>query len=111
MPDAGILFTIIDDNRNSRFPNLPFNAGTAPAYGFTPEEAMSTITLNAVTIIGITDKTGSIETGKDDNIVVGKGDILHIRTNIVNDAFIPGRKVDLNNKQARCLVSMKRSMG
>lgn len=96
---AGVLFTINDDDANSRYRNLPFNAGTASAYGLSKEEALSAITLNAANILGIADKTGSIETGKDANIVVSEGDILDMRTNIVTQAFIQGRQVDLNNKQ------------
>lgn len=96
---AGVLFTINDDDGNSRYRNLPFNAGTAATYGLTKEEALSAITLNAATILGIADKTGSIETGKDANIVVSEGDILDMRTNIITNAFIQGRQVDLNNKQ------------
>ena len=96
---AGVLFTINDDDQNSRYRNLPFNAGTAAAYGLTKEEALSAITLHAATILGIADKTGSIETGKDANIVVSEGDILDMRTNIITHAFIQGRQVDLNNKQ------------
>jgi imidazolonepropionase-like amidohydrolase len=96
---AGVLFCINDDDANSRYRNLPFNAGTASAYGLTKEEALSAITLNAANILGIADKTGSIETGKDANIVVSEGDILDMRTNIITQAFIQGRQVDLNNKQ------------
>ncbi len=96
---AGVLFTINDDDANSRYRNLAFNAGTASAYGLSKEEALSAITLNAATILGIADKTGSIETGKDANIVVSEGDILDMRTNIITQAFIQGRQVDLNNKQ------------
>ncbi len=96
---AGVLFCINDDDANSRYRNLPFNAGTAAAYGLTREEALSAITLNAATILGIAGKTGSIETGKDANMVVSEGDILDMRTNIITNAFIQGRQVDLNNKQ------------
>jgi len=96
---AGVLFAINDDDANSRYRNLPFNAGTASAYGLSKEEALSAITLNAANILGVADKTGSIETGKDANIVVSQGDILDMRTNIITQAFIQGRQVDLNNKQ------------
>lgn len=96
---AGVLFTINDDDGNTRYRNLPFNAGTAATYGLSKEEALSAITLNAATILGIADKTGSIETGKDANIVVSEGDILDMRTNIITHAFIQGRQIDLNNKQ------------
>ncbi len=96
---AGVLFTINDDDGSSRYRNLAFNAGTAAAYGLSKEEALSAITLNAANILGIADKTGSIETGKDANIVVSEGDILDMRTNIITQAFIQGRQIDLNNKQ------------
>jgi hypothetical protein len=96
---AGVLFALNDNDENSRYRNLAFNAGTASAYGLSKEEALSAITLNAANILGIADKTGSIETGKDANIVVSEGDILDMRTNIITQAFIQGRQIDLNNKQ------------
>lgn len=96
---AGVLFTINDDDGNTRYRNLPFNAGTAASYGLSKEEALSAITLNAANILGIADKTGSIENGKDANVVVSEGDILDMRTNIITNAFIQGRQIDLNNKQ------------
>jgi imidazolonepropionase-like amidohydrolase len=96
---AGVLFALNDDDENSRYRNLPFNAGTAATYGLSKEEALSAITLNAATILGIADKTGSIETGKDANIIISEGDILDMRSNIITQAFIQGRQIDLNNKQ------------
>ena len=108
---AGVLFTINDDDGNSRYRNLPFNAGTASAYGLTREEALSSITLNAATILGIADKTGSIETGKDANIVVSEGDILDMRTNIITKAFIQGREISLDNKQKELFEKYKYKYG
>ena len=108
---AGVLFTINDDDGNSRYRNLPFNAGTAAAYGLTKEEALTAITLNAASILGIADKTGSIETGKDANIVVSEGDILDMRTNIINNAFIQGRQIDLNNKQIQLAEKYEKKYG
>jgi len=96
---AGVLFTITDNDAQTRGRNLPFNAGTASAYGLSKEEALQAITLNAAKIIGVGDKTGSIEVGKDANIVISEGDILDMRKNNVTDAFIQGRKIDLNDKQ------------
>lgn len=95
---AGVLFSISDDDSQTRGRNLPFNAGTAAAYGLTKEEALAAITLNAAKIMGVADKTGSIEAGKDANIVVSEGDILDMRTSNVTDAFIQGRKIDLTDK-------------
>jgi imidazolonepropionase-like amidohydrolase len=80
------------------YPNLPFAAGEAAAYGLTKEEALQTITLNMAKILGIDDITGSLEKGKDANIVVSTGDILDMKTNNIEYAFITGRNVDLDNK-------------
>lgn len=95
---AGVLFSITDDDPQNRGRNLPFNAGTAVAYGLTKEQALQAITLNAAKIMGIADKTGSIEVGKDANIIISEGDILDMRRSIVSDAFIQGRKIDLMDK-------------
>jgi imidazolonepropionase-like amidohydrolase len=78
--------------------NLPFAAGETVAYGLTKEEALQTITLNSAKILGIDDKTGSLEIGKDANIVVSTGDILDMSTNNIEYAFITGRNINLDNK-------------
>lgn len=96
---AGVLFAISDDDSGGRGRNLAFNAGTAATYGLTKEEALQAITLNAAKILDVADKTGSIEVGKDANIVISEGDILDMKSSIVTDAFIQGRKIDLTDKQ------------
>ena len=78
--------------------NLPFAAGQTVTYGLTKEEALQTITLNSAKILGIDDKTGSLEVGKDANIVVSTGDILDMATNNIEYAFITGRSINLDNK-------------
>jgi hypothetical protein len=95
---AGVLFAINDEDGQHRGKNLPFNAGTAVAYGLTKEEALSAITLNAAKILGIADRTGSLEVGKDANIVISDGDILDMRSNKISNMLIQGRMVDLTDK-------------
>ncbi len=84
------------------------NAGTAVAYGLTKEEALSAITLNAAKILGIADKTGSIEVGKDGNIVISEGDILDMRTNNISAMLIQGRMVDLTDKHKQLYERYKK---
>lgn len=108
---AGVLFALTDNDDGSRYRNLPFNAGTAATYGLTKEEALTAITLSAAKILGIADKTGTIEVGKDANIVVSDGDILDMKTSIVTDAFIQGRKVSLENKQTQLYDRYKTKYG
>jgi len=108
---AGVTFSISDDDGQTRGRNLPFNAGTASAYGLGKEEALQAITLNAAKILGIADRTGSIEAGKDANIVISDGDILDMRTSNVIDAFIQGRKIDLTDKQKQLNERYRRKYG
>jgi imidazolonepropionase-like amidohydrolase len=96
---AGVLFAISDDDAQTRGRNVAFNAGTAATYGLTKEEALQSITLNAAKMLGVADKTGSIEVGKDANIIISEGDIMDMKSSNVTDAFIQGRKIDLNDKQ------------
>ncbi len=95
---AGVLYAITDEHEESTGRNLMFNAGTAAAYGLTKEQALQAITMNAATILGIADRTGSIEAGKDANIIISTGDALDMRTNNIVKAYIQGRDIDLNDK-------------
>ncbi len=95
---AGILVALTDEGFWQQR-NLPFHAGTAAAYGLTTDEALSLITLNPAKILGIETKTGSIEVGKDANLLVVSGDLLDMKSSKIENAFIQGRKMDLNNHQ------------
>ncbi len=101
LKQAGVLFAIADYDETTRGRNLMFNAGTAAAYGLSKEEALSAITFNAAKILGIDNVTGTLEAGKDANIVVSEGDILDMEHSIVDVAFIQGRNINLDNKQSQ----------
>jgi imidazolonepropionase-like amidohydrolase len=60
---------------------------------------LEAITLSPAKILGIDDRTGTLEKGKDANIVVSDGDILDMKTSNVIYAFIQGRQINLDNKQ------------
>ncbi|QNK64589.1 amidohydrolase family protein [Pedobacter sp. PAMC26386] len=77
--------------------NLPFMAGTVTAWGLDKEKALSTITLNAAKAMGVDQTTGSIEVGKDATFFISNGDALDMKTNKVEQAFIQGRDINLDN--------------
>ena len=110
---AGVLFTICMDAGDGYWQqrNLPFEAGTMAAYGLSKEEALTAITLNAAKILGIDDKTGSLEIGKDANIVICDGDLLDMKSSIVTHAFIQGREINLDNKQKQLFERYKYKYG
>ncbi|GAB5405627.1 MAG: amidohydrolase [Aureliella sp.] len=99
LEEAGIAYCISAGGRfgASGVRNLPYNAATAAAYGLTPEQALRAITLSPAEILGVGDRVGSIDVGKDATLFVADGDILETPTH-VEQAFIQGRKVDLDNK-------------
>jgi imidazolonepropionase-like amidohydrolase len=91
--------------------NLPFNAGTTAAYGLSKEEALMSITLHAAQILGIDKTTGSLEPGKDATLFISSGDALDMRTNIVEFAFIRGKKLDMYNEQKALADRYKKKYG
>ena len=108
---AGVLFCLNDTHNQTRYRNVAFNAGTAATYGLSKEEALSSITLNAAKILGISDKTGSLEVGKDVNLFISEGDALDMRGNNISNAFIQGRNVSLDNKQKQLYERYKYKYG
>ena len=79
--------------------NLPFLAGTAAAYGLDPESALTLITKNNAEILGIDDRIGTLEVGKDATLFISIGDALDMRTSQVLGAYIQGRDIDLFGTQ------------
>ena len=98
--EAGVKFCIGGSGGYYNERNLPYQAATCAAFGLPKEEALKAITIYPAEILGVSDKVGSIEPGKDATIIVTTGDPLEIPTRVVYE-FIQGRKVDLNNRQKR----------
>ena len=67
------------------------------AHGIDPEVALQMVTANPAKILGIDARTGSLELGKDANIIVSKGDVLDMRSSDIVWACIQGRAIDLGN--------------
>ena len=73
---------------------LPLCAGLAIQSGMDRHDALCAITLNAAEHIGIADRVGSIEAGKDADIVLARGDVFDVSGQVVQ-VFIDGKKVDM----------------
>jgi imidazolonepropionase-like amidohydrolase len=110
---AGVLFTFCMDAGDGFWQqrNIPFEAGTMAAYGLSKEEALTAVTSNAAKILGIDDRTGTLEKGKDANIVVSDGDLLDMKSSIVVAAYIQGREINLDNKQKQLFERYKYKYG
>ena len=97
---AGVQFCIATSSSPSQAPhqrNLPYHAAMAAAYGLPREEALKAVTLYPAQILGIDDRVGSLDAGKDATLVVTDGDPLEIRTQ-VEMVFIQGKKIDLTDR-------------
>ncbi|HEX8507100.1 MAG TPA: amidohydrolase family protein [Hymenobacter sp.] len=98
---AGVRFCLDyqGDQETAGSRNLAFVAGTAVAFGLTPEQALTAVTLTTAQIMGVDKDYGSLEAGKSATLVLSKGDLLDMRTNAVSRAFIDGRSISLDSKQ------------
>lgn len=99
---AGVRFCISGSDRgrtwNAR--NLPYHAATAAAHGLSPDDALRSVTLYPAQILGIEDRVGSLEVGKDATLIVTTGDPLETTTHVTR-AYIQGRVVQLTSRHTR----------
>ena len=64
---------IVTDSPVLPLESLPLMAGMAVESGMDPVEALKAITINPAEIIGIADRVGSLEPGKDGDIAIFEG--------------------------------------
>jgi imidazolonepropionase-like amidohydrolase len=76
---------------------LPYHAAMSVAWGMDRNAAIKALTIDAAEILGVADRLGSLEPGKDANLFIAKGDPLEIRTEVTH-VIIAGRDVGLENK-------------
>lgn len=107
---AGVLFAISNEGF-WQVRNLPFQAGQTVPYGLSKEEALKSISLYPAQILGVSNRLGSLEVGKDASIVISEGDILDMRSSKVTQAFIDGRFIDLGNKQTDLYLKFMKKYG
>jgi len=73
---AGVTIAIKGSKNFNSLRPVRINAGTAVAYGLTRDEALAAITINPARIWNIAERTGSLEIGKDADVVLWNGDPL-----------------------------------
>ncbi len=109
--EAGLTVAFYHNGMLAHARNLPFFAGTAASYGLDKEEALKMITSNTAKLLGIDDRVGTLEVGKDATLFVSVGDALDYRTNILSFAFISGKQVTLENKQEELFNRFSKKYG
>ena len=91
---AGCQVSIITDSPVIPQEYLPLCAGLAVQAGMDPFAALQAITINPAKHAGIADRVGSLEAGKDADIVVTDGCPFEVSTK-VRHVFIDGKAVDV----------------
>jgi imidazolonepropionase-like amidohydrolase len=78
--EAGVHFALMTDHPVIPVQFLPLCAGLAVREGLPEEAAFRAITLSAAEIMGLADRLGSLEAGKNADLVVWSGHPLEVRT-------------------------------
>ena len=90
---AGCHVSIITDSSVIPQQYLPLCAGMAIKAGMDPFDALKAITLNPAEHIGVADRVGSLEVGKDADVVITNGSPFEVLTE-VKAVFIDGARIE-----------------
>ena len=75
---------------------LPFEAGTAAAFGLPLDEALKSLTVYPAQILGLDDVIGSLEPGKHASLMITDGNPVEYATQVLQ-VYVRGRKSDMND--------------
>lgn len=90
---AGCHVSIITDSSVIPQQYLPLCAGMAIKAGMDPFDALKAITINPAEHIGVADRVGSLEVGKDADLVITVGSPFEVLTE-VKAVFIDGARIE-----------------
>ena len=93
LANAGCHVSIITDNSVIPQQYLPLCAGMAVKAGMDPFDALKAITINPAEHIGVADRVGSLEVGKDADVVITNGCPFEVMTE-VRAVFIDGVRIE-----------------
>jgi imidazolonepropionase-like amidohydrolase len=91
---AGVKFAISGGAGGLYSNRLPYEAGVAVAFGLPEEEALKAVTINAAEMMGVSDKVGSLDVGKEATLLITTGTPLDMTSNI-EQAYIQGREINM----------------
>ncbi len=98
---AGVAVTIADENGDGHNPRLVLQyAGNAVANGMPWEAAFAAITINPARLYRVADKLGSLERGKEADVVIWDGDPLEVMSS-PEAVFIRGERIPLVSRQTK----------
>ena len=99
--EAGVRFAISGGSGALYTNRLPWEAGVAVAFGLPEEEALKAVTIHAAEFMGISDRVGSLEPGKQATLLITTGTPLDM-TSDIEQSYIQGREIDMLDIQKFC---------
>lgn len=97
--EAGVTIAFADgESHTHNARNITQSAGNAVAFGLAFDAALHAITLAPAEIFGVADRLGSIEAGKEADVVIWPGDPLELMS-YPERVFIRGLEVEMNSRQ------------
>jgi imidazolonepropionase-like amidohydrolase len=94
---AGVMVAILGSRDYNNLRQGRFNAGTAVSYGLPYSVALASVTINPAKIWGLADKIGSLEPGKDADLVIWSGDPLEV-TSYATAVIIQGKAQPMTSR-------------
>lgn len=91
---AGIRIAFISDGPEGEPRDLRLSALALYGQGMSQERSLKTITINPAEILGVSDTLGSIEEGKDADLIIFSGEPLDLSSRIIA-VYVDGRPVML----------------
>lgn len=81
--DVNVPITLTTDHSVIGIEHLMTSAIMAVKHGLTEKQALQAITYNAAVYMGVEDRIGSLEKGKDADLVIWNGDIFDLRSEVM----------------------------
>ncbi len=94
MYEAGIPFALMTDHPVIPIQHLPVCAALCVREGLDVDEALRAITINAAKVVGLGERVGSLEVGKEADVAIFDGHPLDIRSHCLR-TIINGKTVHL----------------
>ena len=92
---AGVTVIVIGngpgDEESFNVRNIKQEAGNAVAYGMSWDDALRAVTLTPAEVFGVADRIGSLQAGRDANVVIWSGDPFEFTT-VPEHVFVRGRE-------------------
>ena len=95
---AGVTVALSSGGESFNVRNLKQHAGNAVAYGLPWDEALRAVTLAPAEILGVSGNVGTLQAGRDANLVVWDGDPFEFTTRVVR-VLVHGRTITERSRQ------------